>query len=237
MLLSPHRAERQHSVRMEADQKRLPVLLWGHRSSFQTSTIFSWPRGVPGPHNCAVPIHAPRSCRERERQYQQSSIKHSMYPVEIWKAKGGWQSCRGMWTMNMAVLHLPVYTVLLVGYVHAGITDDVTPRLTFSYSKYLPTSGTYSGIFNYCEEIQRKARLKVFLLPQMHPWPQVETLLEFITWNLCDTVVEKKQQLVSVKCALRTRAPCLTKQFYISQWIPCSLILSIQTNQSISCVL
>lgn len=42
-----------------------------------------------------------------------------------------------MWTTNMAVLHLPVYTVLLVGYVQAGVTDsDVTPRLTFSYSKY-----------------------------------------------------------------------------------------------------
>lgn len=103
--------------------------------------------------------------------------------------------------MNVAMLHLPVYTVLLVGYVRAGITDsDVTPRLTFSYSKYLPTSGTCRDIFKYCEEIQRKARLKVFLLPRLHPWPQVETLLEFITWNLHDTVVEKKQQLVSVKC-------------------------------------
>lgn len=58
-----------------------------------------------------------------------------------------------MWTMTMAVLHLPVYTVLLVGYVQAGVTDsDVTPRLTFSYSKCLLTPGHY----NRCSKTVRK---------------------------------------------------------------------------------
>lgn len=39
--------------------------------------------------------------------------------------------------MNMALLCLPVYTVLLAGYFHTAVTEnDVTPRLTFSYSKF-----------------------------------------------------------------------------------------------------
>lgn len=59
--------------------------------------------------------------------------------------------------MNMAVLHLPVYTVLLVGYVQAGVTDsDVTPRLTFFYSKYLLTPGKY----NCCSKTVKKYKEK-----------------------------------------------------------------------------
>lgn len=41
------------------------------------------------------------------------------------------------WTMGMAWLCLPAYTVLLVGCFHAAVTEkDVTPRLTFSHSKF-----------------------------------------------------------------------------------------------------
>ncbi|XP_056909143.1 sema domain, immunoglobulin domain (Ig), transmembrane domain (TM) and short cytoplasmic domain, (semaphorin) 4Ba [Takifugu flavidus] len=57
-----------------------------------------------------------------------------------------------MWTMNMAVLHLPVYTVLLVGYVQAGVADgDVTPRLTFSYNAKERTAKRFSasGVVNF----------------------------------------------------------------------------------------
>lgn len=40
--------------------------------------------------------------------------------------------------MGMAWLYLPAYTVFLVGCFHAAATEsDVTPRLTFSYSKFL----------------------------------------------------------------------------------------------------
>lgn len=38
--------------------------------------------------------------------------------------------------MSMAWVCLPICTVVLVGYCHATIAEsDVTPRLTFSYSK------------------------------------------------------------------------------------------------------
>lgn len=42
--------------------------------------------------------------------------------------------------MRMAWQCLPVYTVFLIGYFHTAFTEnDVTPRLTFSYSKCYPT--------------------------------------------------------------------------------------------------
>lgn len=39
--------------------------------------------------------------------------------------------------MSMAWLCLPAFTVLLVGCFHTAVTEsDVTPRLTFTYSKF-----------------------------------------------------------------------------------------------------
>ncbi|KAI3371326.1 hypothetical protein L3Q82_023946 [Scortum barcoo] len=55
-----------------------------------------------------------------------------------------------MWTMSMAWLSFPAYTLLLVGCFHAAVTEsDVTPRLTFSYKKaataHFSEAATYSG--------------------------------------------------------------------------------------------
>lgn len=51
--------------------------------------------------------------------------------------------------MSMAWLCLPAYAVLLVAYFHTAVTeDDVTPRLTFSYSKSLMTFT--SGVKDLC---------------------------------------------------------------------------------------
>lgn len=108
-----------------------------------------------------------------------------MNSAKVWKAKSRWQSCRGMWTTNMAVLHLPVFTVLLVCCLQTGMTEsDVTPRLTFSYSKYQSRSGTcHCREDQNRSEMQRKRSLIDFFLLQMHRWLRVETLLEFLTWN------------------------------------------------------
>lgn len=49
----------------------------------------------------------------------------------------GWQTLGGMRTMSMAWLHLSAFIVLLLGCFHTAVTEnDVTPRLTFSYSKF-----------------------------------------------------------------------------------------------------
>lgn len=85
----------------------------------------------------------------------------------------------------MAALHLPVFAVLLVCCLQTGMTEsDVTPRLTFSYSKYQSRSGTcHCREDQNCSEMQRKRSLIDFFLLQMHRWLRVETLLEFLTWN------------------------------------------------------
>ncbi|KAM4572365.1 sema domain, immunoglobulin domain (Ig), transmembrane domain (TM) and short cytoplasmic domain, (semaphorin) 4Ba isoform 1-T3 [Odontesthes bonariensis] len=57
-----------------------------------------------------------------------------------------------MWTLSMAWLCLPVYTVLLLGCFHTAVTEnDVTPRLTFSYNAKERTTRSFSvnGVFNY----------------------------------------------------------------------------------------
>lgn len=49
----------------------------------------------------------------------------------------GWQTLGGMRTMSMAWLRLSAFIVLLLGCFHTAVTEnDVTPRLTFSYSKF-----------------------------------------------------------------------------------------------------
>ncbi|XP_007566456.1 sema domain, immunoglobulin domain (Ig), transmembrane domain (TM) and short cytoplasmic domain, (semaphorin) 4Ba [Poecilia formosa] len=57
-----------------------------------------------------------------------------------------------MWTMSMAWLCLPAYTVLLLGFLHLAVTEnDVTPRLSFPYNAKERTTRSFSanGVFNF----------------------------------------------------------------------------------------
>ena len=135
-----HRSEvRRCSVlwSMEAVRWRPSVLFWGHRSSFQ----------VEGPDFTTVHQSSIQGARcwdrEGERKINTGLKKKTLFmnSPKPWKADSvSWlavlQEAMG-WTMTMARLCLPAYTVLLVGCFHTAVTEnDVTPRLTFSYSKF-----------------------------------------------------------------------------------------------------
>lgn len=83
------------------------------------------------------------SCRKGEsgRENKHGSRKDALheFPKNLKRQilQVGQRSRGGMWTMSMAWLFLSAYTVLLVGCFHTAVTEnDVTPRLTFSYSKF-----------------------------------------------------------------------------------------------------
>lgn len=91
---------------------------------------------------CTDPPFKEPGCWKKERGREN---KHSFKKSSSWIPQKperqivqvGWRSWGGMWTMSMAWLCLPAFTVLLVGCFHTAVTEsDVTPRLTFTYSKF-----------------------------------------------------------------------------------------------------
>ncbi|XP_054475462.1 sema domain, immunoglobulin domain (Ig), transmembrane domain (TM) and short cytoplasmic domain, (semaphorin) 4Ba [Anoplopoma fimbria] len=109
-----------------------------------------------------------------------------------------------MWTMSMAWLCLPAYTVLLVGCFHTAVTEsDVTPRLTFSYNAKERTTRSFSvgGVFNFTSLLLSKEDNTLYVGAR-------EILFAL---NLADISAVKLQRNLTWKTPERKRGECSFK--------------------------